>query len=555
MALFGLADVKRRQKPFSLNLQDKAPRSLVSTQGTLRITLFSRRFLLKPGTVFYLNGTETVEASGLDAASDWELLELRFTGKRAHEYVSFLIERFGPYIPSTRPRRMTALLRTFTHASNAAPEQVERAVFRWFTTSHRSGEAHRSKLADFLTAPADTLIAVASEHGFSLTALAVHFNCSPSHLAGGLRHTWGMPAAALLQEARWVNALRLMRTNRLLLRDIAPQCGYASASAFSAAFKKRFGESPSRLQSLPASPTLSALDANRPATAKPRLPVSSDEVGIGERTAIIPNAPYYHFDGGETASLFETPFKLMINTVSDALQWVYTLKGSAIFEVGNQQLKLTPGTVLIYPQPINAQWVTPKQGQWRRVWLKLRGSWAMDTLAAFVSEHGWMVSIPTHSRPVALARKWVRFWHPRRSRFSLEGSEAAFEWFLSWRKLLEDGQIHPLPSPDLGQFLGRSFFRRIKSVTAYAREVGYSRSYLSRKLKAQWAETPLPGTFLRQSRLAHAAHELRNTRLSVEEIGKRALYAHTSTFIQAFRKAYHLTPLQYRLRDTKENFD
>ncbi len=540
---FGFSGLERHRTAGALASAEDSPRSIFSTRGIVRVTCAGRRFLLKPGTILHLQGTETVEIAGAEGGT-WELIQLRFTGKRARDYSAYLIDRYGSCITGVDVRKITALVRIFARSSHAAPVQLQRAVFRWFIASHRSAKASRGNLGRFVEGGRENLITTASAHGFSLASLAAHFGCSSSHLAERLSRIWGMSAGCLLQEARWEHVLRLLAGTRLRLRDIGTQCGYASPSAFNAAFKNRFGIPPGRLRNTPELTLCSRLPSGPAETPSRTTPPRA----IQAVSAIIPSEPYFHFDGGEASYPFETPYKLMLNTVSDAMQWVCTLEGNAFFEVGSHRLQVTPGTVLVFPQPVNAQWVTPEGRPWRRVWLKLRGTWAIETLAAFVLQHGWMVSIPLDSPPVTLARKWMPFWQRHRSQFSFPGSEAAFEWFLGWGELLNRGEIRSLSAPDMQQFVSRSFFRRINSVTTYAQEIGYSRSYLSRKLKSQWNMTPQPATFLHHHRLAQAAADLRETHDPVSKIAHRCRYAHTSTFIAAFRREFGITPLQYRFQ-------
>jgi len=525
-------------------------RCLVGVRGIVGVAFSKRSFLLKRGRVLYLPpNVRSVQVTAGVRTGRWELVELRFAGPRAARYAAYLIERYGHCLPLARPSRAARMLRELSRGVGPDGGALERTAYRWFTEGHRGAEARRDDLGKFLGGSRETLVSTASEHGFSLAAMAVHFSCSPSLLSERLARAWGMPAGVLLKEARWFHARRLMAETSLSLRDIAAQCGYASPAAFNAAFRKRFGVTPGALRARGAStPTRKPLLPAAPAPSPAPEPRPNPSASRTELAAVVPGGPYLHFDGGEVAYPFETPYKLAVNTVSDAIQWVCTLEGEAVFEVGGHRIRVTPGIVLIFPQPINAQWVTPERKPWHRVWLKLRGPWAMETLAAFVARHGWLVTIPLNSAPVALARKWVPHWRRHRDRLSLDGSEAALEWFLVWRDLVESGQVAPRPAPDMRQFASRSFFRRLKTVTAYAREIGYSRSYLSRKLKTQWLETPRPGSFFRRYRLTNAAHELRDTRLPVSEIARRALYTHTSTFIQAFRREFGVTPLQHRLR-------
>lgn len=550
-----------------LTQHDGLTRSLVATEGIIRVEWGGRVHLLEPGLVLNLAAEQSVNLACAEQTGA-VCVELLFGGAQSVEYATHLYSNYSDVISVENWAAVISSLRLLERCARAEGRlslmQETRLVFRWFLMLHRSARMRRENLGAFLKEGRERLMAVAGEHRFSLAALAQSFGCSPSHLATQLQHVLGMPAGRFLREARWDRALQLMGSTRLHLGDIARKCGYDSSAAFHFAFRKRFGETPGSYRRRP-SPRLLACEANSAPVVEPEmkssvLPKAEEPIPesaavdgslnarrLNTKPAVIQDGPYYHFDGGEVAYPFAKPFRFSIQTLSNAMQWVMTLEGRSVFEVGGHRIEVAPGTVLLFPQPINASWVSPDDQPWRRVWIKMRGEWAVQTMERFVDTHGWRVQIPLRSRPVMLARKWVSFWHKESGRLSLDGCEAAFEWFLSWRDLMERGQVKTLPTPDMKTFSSKQFFRRIKSITSYAQKVGYSRAHLSRKLKYQWIETPQPGTFLRKQKLAWAAQELRSTNLPVSEIARRAHYAHTSTFIQAFRREYGTSPLQYRL--------
>ncbi|MDR1281922.1 MAG: helix-turn-helix transcriptional regulator [Opitutaceae bacterium] len=90
-----------------------------------------------------------------------------------------------------------------------------------------------------------------------------------------------------------------------------------------------------------------------------------------------------------------------------------------------------------------------------------------------------------------------------------------------------------------------SFFRRIKTISGYAKQIGYSRSHTVRKLNGQW-KGGTPAQIIRRQRLAQAALDLRRTRMSVTEIARRSQFASAGSFIPAFRREFGMTPLAYR---------
>ncbi|MEI8195864.1 MAG: helix-turn-helix transcriptional regulator, partial [Phycisphaerae bacterium] len=83
-----------------------------------------------------------------------------------------------------------------------------------------------------------------------------------------------------------------------------------------------------------------------------------------------------------------------------------------------------------------------------------------------------------------------------------------------------------------------------QTIKDFASRMGYSRSYLTRKLSRQWLRSP--GMVLREVRLNEAAKLLRTTKLSVGEIAASVGYSAPSGFGRAFMQHYRQSPRAYR---------
>lgn len=96
----------------------------------------------------------------------------------------------------------------------------------------------------------------------------INFSPSQAWQASKVAQQWGMSPATLrrrlqaegtsfsqlLQESRMARALGLLMTTRLPIGEIAWQCGYDTIPAFSHAFKKHYGISPSELRATQMAP-------------------------------------------------------------------------------------------------------------------------------------------------------------------------------------------------------------------------------------------------------------------------------------------------------------
>lgn len=104
-------------------------------------------------------------------------------------------------------------------------------------------------LADEQLRPALDLIHEGPERRWSLDDLARASSMSRSTFAKRFRDSAGMPPLAYLIAWRMVLAQRELRSSDTRLGPLASALGYSSESAFSAAFKRRTGESPAAFRS------------------------------------------------------------------------------------------------------------------------------------------------------------------------------------------------------------------------------------------------------------------------------------------------------------------
>ncbi|GHC13297.1 hypothetical protein GCM10007047_33270 [Cerasicoccus arenae] len=272
-----------------------------------------------------------------------------------------------------------------------------------------------------------------------------------------------------------------------------------------------------------------------------------DKVDQDERPICLWGLPYFQFDGGQVDFPYETPFNLAINTITSAISWIYTVEGHARFEVDGHHLDVGPGTVVIHPKPMFGRWSTPQGKPWKRIWIHMRDPWSRKAMNHLTSRYGWAFQVPKQSVSVKMARRWVGRWNAGRGSPSVERSRAAYDWLLSWESLLHSDTIRPLDLPDLQRFQASNFYRKIGTISDYAKSIGYSRAYLTRCLRRQW-QGGTPSQIVRRHRLAQAASELANGNEAISKIASSALYANTSAFIAAFKREYHCTPLVYRYR-------
>ncbi|EIP97924.1 DNA-binding domain-containing protein, AraC-type [Opitutaceae bacterium TAV1] len=541
---------------------DATVRQVVWLRG--QVTFGTMR--LEPGSVWRPGvtdrfGREEEKAAERAGASG---LEFTFAGPLAADYVNFLEENFGRMVrlPPGSPALRAARALAAAAEAGARREVMSRRVFGWLAALHETLEERQVHLQDLLRGRIDHLLPEGAAHGYSVKALAAHLGCTPGWLARRLQQAWRRPAGEVLHALRLQHARELLATTGAGAGEVAWRCGFASASSFSKAFRRAMGMTPTQARVLGKKGTggrgtkaggnaiMRVMEERRR-----RGPTELRVLPAGEdvMAATVWGGAYFQCDGGETDKAYNMPFDISINKITRGIHWVVTLEGEAVFETGGYSLTVHPGMVVVYSSPSKGRWMTPSGRPWRRVWVKVRCDWGNEALLALGTAHGWAAMVPLASRPVRLARQCVREWNEHRNRPSVEMSRSGYEWLLAWWELLHSGRVRPLVDargqavlPDMREVALPSFFRRIKTITGYAKQIGYSRSHTMRKLSEQW-KGGTPAQIIRRQRLAQAALDLRRTRLPVVEIARRSQFASAGSFIPAFRREFGMTPLAYRL--------
>jgi len=514
-------------------------RQVVWMSGRALAETTTGRTELEAGTVWVpgSGGARLLLVSGQEATG----VEFRYAGSLAIDYARFISGRYGTCtllgLGSASFRAAKALGR----ADLSCRVEMAELVFEWFSSQHAALENQRMQLDDVVEGRLESLERDAAEHGYSLKGLARRSRCTPEYLAGRIRRKWRRPASEMLREWRARFVERLVAHSDISLAEAAERSGYASLSSFLTAFKRIHGVTPSVARRGAA--LVRDVQGAMFLTEERAEPFAGQDV----LPVAVWGGPYFQFDGGEISDGYLASFDLAMNALTDSVNWVYTLEGEAVFEVGGECLQVQPGMLVVYPQPMNGYWRTPGGRPWRRVWIKARGPWATGAMLNMAGATGWAGWLERDAAPVVMARRWVRYWNACRGEPSLSSSRRAHLWLLAWWRCLRAGEVSLVPLLDLRRFHSRSFFGRIKTVGAYAKEIGYSRSYISRRLSKQWLGGT-PAQIMRRQRLAQAAQDLRQTDLSVAEIAKRACFASSSTFIPAFRREFECTPLTYRFK-------
>lgn len=110
-------------------------------------------------------------------------------------------------------------------------------------------------------------------------------------------------------------------------------------------------------------------------------------------------------------------------------------------------------------------------------------------------------------------------------------------------QISEPEKMPPLDILKLTAFMQQNFHRDLSS-DDLCYLAAMSRATLQRHFRAALGVSPM--TYLRNLRLSHAAELLLNTDLELNEIAELSGFKQMPPFFRAFKKCYHLTPLEYR---------
>jgi AraC-like DNA-binding protein len=245
----------------------------------------------------------------------------------------------------------------------------------------------------------------------------------------------------------------------------------------------------------------------------------------------------FNFDAGRSV------FPEYLASIGELVIWRYVVAGGILWESGQQQVRLEPGMVLATHQPSPARLVVAADGVFV-LWILFEGLPAREYFDQIIARFGPAHALAPTSAPVRLAEELVRAVRANRPRSSFFWSEHAYRWLSSWHRHLDRHR------PPLHRLLAmtpktlRLLSAVPRTVKSFARQLGYSPSYLTRQIAKRWKDTP--GRLLREIRLGEAARRLVHSADSVQGIAARAGYASVPAFITAFKRAYGRTPLAYR---------
>ncbi len=242
-----------------------------------------------------------------------------------------------------------------------------------------------------------------------------------------------------------------------------------------------------------------------------------------------------------------------VDAVDPMVSVLITFRGAARLSLPQAEQSLVPGSVLILSQPSPARIMLTRTGcPWGFVYLNFRDPWPRECLLWFQQRVGQLSSRldlgqAAGRRFVAESSRLAGDLRTASRGEELVWSARCYEWFLSMVRVLgveADAGTGGKAGAEPVQKDWKTLAGSCRTIKEFARQMHYSPSYLSRKLKATWHRPA--GEALREARLDQARQVLISTDLSVGEIAGRCGYTSASSFIRAFRLHYGITPAKAR---------
>lgn len=236
---------------------------------------------------------------------------------------------------------------------------------------------------------------------------------------------------------------------------------------------------------------------------------------------------------------------MFLNAIDGQAHFFYTFRGHGAFELDGERHALIPGRALAFHSPNRGTLLTTDRGSpWDYLWLCFTGEMALGLAAGLTRRWGWMHELGPTSPAIAAALRLLRDVRQRPLRPAAYWSVRSFEFFTAWWDTLKETAPRLTRVPPADAPPSRLVALTPHSIKDFARQMGYSRQHVHRRLKAQWRRPP--GVVLREARLLEAARLLRVTNLSIAEVARQVGYTAPTAFARAFLAAHGQSPRQYR---------
>jgi len=225
--------------------------------------------------------------------------------------------------------------------------------------------------------------------------------------------------------------------------------------------------------------------------------------------------------------------------------WEFVLSGTIYYRLGTERYRVETGQALVTSRPDPGWMFRPvKDVPVQTLWIGMKGQQATQMFDFLHLKFGQIQTFPPDSEVVTQAQRLVELAAESPHQSAKFWSEQLFHWLNTWWECAESSHRPRLKGSLEAIAPSRLISYAPHSIKNFAKEMGYSRAYLTQKLSRQWLRSP--GVVLREARLNDAAEMLRTTRLNVGEIATKVGYSTAASFSRAFIRKFTQSPRDYR---------
>lgn len=225
----------------------------------------------------------------------------------------------------------------------------------------------------------------------------------------------------------------------------------------------------------------------------------------------------------------------------------YTVAGEGRLRHGDREHRVCAGQAMVlrFPRP-NRYWIPKGSPGWDFLYLCLQGAEILRLWDEFERIAGPLVTLPEASAAVDHAIGIYERMKGREWRTAYEASQDAYGFAMALaREICGDAPVRVTPDwlARVEQHL-KSHLDRDLTVDGLSALSGYSRYHFSRLFEHHTGKSPM--SYLLDLRMKRAASLLHQEGLAIREVAVRCGFQDANYFSKAFRKAFGMSPLDYR---------
>ena len=227
-----------------------------------------------------------------------------------------------------------------------------------------------------------------------------------------------------------------------------------------------------------------------------------------------------------------------------------TLEGEGIFrDDGNKEHILSSGTAfLALHGRKDVSYYYPPEGKtpWKTLWISFYGKVTENMIDEIVSKHGHIFNLPVEKGIIKRLLANRNYNYTEQPLTSGAGAKIVMDVFTSLTEKDNQAQLND-PQNDLVRQVRQYMLENIGrdyGVSDIADALNLSREHLSRFFSKRMNENL--ADYIRQNKIRHACHLLRETRFSCSDIGAKVGYYNSASFGRVFKSITGMTPENFR---------